>query len=318
MAEYFSVASGRGPTPAASKIHLQNNYNGLFFQDDWKIRKNLTVNLGLRWDNDSEFDAHKNFSPRLVVSLGSYAENASSVRTSECFRRSQFQPGPSSSRYLSSAAATGRVVQSLYFPRGFYGSPSLVSSLAFAVGLPGPCISNQLTDAHRFAPGRPPLPSASPMVGVDRLNRVVAAGHAPIPANAVINISNVQTLTGLSPDQYLTAAAAAIGQPAGYFEWGQFGVLNNPIIPPQVSPTTADGTFKTPHTLGFSVGVQREITKEIVFEADYFHRDIHDLLGVRLSNLAFQISRRWHRQGFDPPNTTGEIRTFRSFLPWQV
>jgi len=152
------------------------------------------------------------------------------------------------------------------------------------------------------------------MVGVDRLNRVVAPGHAFIPANAIININNVQSLTGLTPDQFLIQAAAAIGRPAGYFEWGQFGVLNNPIIPPQVSPTTADSTFRTPHTLSFSVGVQREITKDIVLEANYFHREMRDLLGVRLSNLAFRSRVAGIGRSFDPPNTTGEIRTFGPFF----
>lgn len=152
------------------------------------------------------------------------------------------------------------------------------------------------------------------MVGVDRLNTVVAPGHAFIPANAIININNVQSLTGLTPAQYLIQAAAAIGQPAGYFEWGQFGVLNNPIIPPQVAPTTADSTFRTPHTLGFSVGVQREIMKDIVFEADYYHREMRDLLGVRTSNLAFKSRVAGIGRSFDPPNTTGEIRTFGPFF----
>jgi len=152
------------------------------------------------------------------------------------------------------------------------------------------------------------------MVGVDRLNRVVAPGHAFIPANAIININNVQALTGLTPAQYLTQAAAAIGQPAGYFEWGQFGVLDNPIIPPQVAPTTADSTFRTPHTLGFSVGVQREITKDIVLEANYFHREMRDLLGTRNSNLAFKSRVKGIGRSFDPPNTTGEIGTFGPFF----
>lgn len=151
------------------------------------------------------------------------------------------------------------------------------------------------------------------MVGVDRLNRVVAPGRTPIPANTPINISNVQALTGLTPDQYLIQAAAAIGQPAGYFQWGQFGVLNNPIIPAASTPTAVDSTFQTPHTLSFSVGVQREITKDMVVEVDYFHRKMNNLLGVRLSNLAFRSRVAGIGRSFDPPGTP-ELPTFGPFF----
>jgi hypothetical protein len=306
----FLLLVAGGATPAANQIHLRNNYNGLYVQDDWKIRKNLTVNLGLRWDHDSEFDAQKNFSPRLGVAWSITPKTV--IRSHFGVFYDQFRLGLVE-QIPGFGGSDRRVVQSLYFPRGFYGSPSLVSSLAFAVGLPGPCISNRLTDAQIAGPPVVGCPFGGPMVGVDRLNRVVAPSHAFIPANAIININNVQSLTGLTPAQYLTQAAAAIGQPAGYFEWGQFGVLDNPIIPPQVSPTTADSTFRTPHTLGFSVGVQREITKDIVLEADYFHREMRDLLGVRLSNLAFRSRVAGIGRSFDPPNTTGEIRTFGPF-----
>jgi len=307
----FLLLVAGGATPEANQVHLRNNYNGLYVQDDWKIRKNLTVNLGLRWDHDSEFDAQKNFSPRLGVAWSITPKTV--IRSHFGVFYDQFRLGLVE-QIPGFGGSDRRVVQSLYFPRGFYGSPSLISSLAFAVGLPGPCISNRLTDAQIAGPPVVGCPFGGPMVGVDRLNRVVAPGHAFIPANTIININNVQSLTGLTPAQYLTQAAAAIGQPAGYFEWGQFGVLNNPIIPAQDLPTTADGTFRTPHTLGFSVGVQREITKDIVFEANYFHRQRRNLLGVRLSNLAFRSRVAGIGRSFDPPNTTGEIRTFGPFF----
>ncbi|CAN5733551.1 hypothetical protein BH20ACI3_BH20ACI3_22940 [soil metagenome] len=298
-------------TPEGNEIHLQNNYNGLFVQDDWKMRSNLTVNLGLRWDYDSEFVTKRNFSPRLGVAWAVTPKTV--VRSHFGVFYDQFRLGLVRD-VPSFGGADRRASQLLLFPRGLYGSPSFVSSIGFLSGLPGGCFSNRLTDAQITAGGLGcgfPGLGALPMIGVDRLNRVVAPGHAPIPANAVINLSNVQALTGLTPDQYAAQASAAIGQPAGYFVFGPFGVLNNAVIPPRLFPTSIDDTFKTPHTLGFSAGVQHELGKDMVVEADYYHRDIRNLLGQRKSNLAFE-SRVLGRR-FLPPFTQGEITTFGSF-----
>ena len=305
----FLLLDAGGPTPESREIHLRNNYNGLYVQDDWKILKNLTVNLGLRWEHDSEFTSKNNFAPRLGVAWAITPKTVIRAHFGKFY--DQFRLG-----LVGQVPAFGgsdrRVVQSLYFPRGFYGSPSYIASLARAVGLPGPCISNHLTDAQITAGGVVCPTGGGPIVGVDRLNNVVAPGRPPIPANSVINIGNVQGLTGLTPAQYLIQAAAAIGQPAGYFQWGQFGVLNNPIIPPQTAPTTVDSAFKTPHTLSFSVGVQRQISKDMVVEVDYFHREMRNLLGNRTSNLAFRS--RVTGRSFDPPNPGGEISTFGPFF----
>ena len=307
------LADAGGLTPAADEIHLRNNYTGLFAQDDWKIRNNLTINLGLRWDYDSEFGDKKNFAPRLGVAWTVTPKTV--VRANFGVYYDQFRLGLA--RNVPAFGGTDqRIVQNLIFPRLLYGSPSFVSSIALLSGLPGGCFANNLlgnpTDAQVTAAGTTcPLAPSLPLIGVDRLNNVVAAGHAPIPANAVVTVNNVQALTGLSAQQYADQASQAIGQPAGYFTFGPTGFLTNVIIPPQLRPTAVDDNFGIPHTLGFNVGFQRELTKDIVVEADYFHRDIRNILGVRTANLPFEARVLGRR--FTAPFTQGPIRTFGPF-----
>ncbi len=307
-AGFFTVTTSGGLTPQANEIHLRNNYNGLFVQDDWRILKNLTLNLGLRWDHDSEFKIKTNFSPRVGVAWA--IDPKTVVRAHFGYFYDNFRLGLAS-QVPEFGGADRRVIQPFSYPRGFYGVPTLVVALVNGSLFPpnGLCISTSLTDAQITSSGATcPIGPSQPYVGVDRLNRVVAAGHALIPANSVINFGNVQTLSGLTPDQYLTQASAAVGMPAGFFYWGPFGTLTHGAVPAQLLPTAVDADFATPYTLGFSVGVQREIGKDMVIEADYHHREIRNLLGQRQSNLRFQS--RVTGRSFDPPFTAGPIVTF--------
>ncbi len=308
-AGFFTLTTVGGLTPEANEIHLRNNYNGLFAQDDWKVRRNLTLNLGLRWDYDSEFKVKENVSPRLgfawAVTPNTVVRGHFGVFYDQ-YRLGLVRDVP------AFGGADQRVIQPFSYPRGFFGVPSLVVSLVNASLFPpnGLCVSTSLTDAQIAASGAA-CPFGGPLIGIDRLNRVVAAGHAPIPANAVINISNVQSLTGLTPEQYAAQASAAIGRPAGFFFFGPFGALSHAAIPPQPLPTSIDSSFSTPHTLSFSVGLQRQLTKDMVVEADYYHRDIRDILGERQTNIDFAARVLGRR--FLPPFPQGPITTFG---PW--
>jgi hypothetical protein len=302
------LSQSGGTTPADDEVHLRNNYNALFVQDDWKIRNNLTLNLGLRWEQDSEFEAKKNFGPRLGVAWGITPKTV--VRAQLGIFYDQFRLGIA--RGVPQFGGANQVTsQVLLFPRGLFGSPNFISSAGLLLLGSGPCFSNfsvpggnNLTDAQITAAGRTcPLKPSQAFIGVDRLNNVVAAGHAPIPANVPITIGNIQSLSGLTPDQYLAAANTAVGFP-GFFTWGPFGQLTNPIIPPFGAPDSLENIDKTPNTLGFSVGVQREIAKDMVVAADYHHRKIRNLLGVRLSNLAFRARVAGQARSFDPPGAS--------------
>ena len=307
-AGFFTVTTAGGLTPEANEIHLRNNYNALFFQDDWKFLSNLTLNFGLRWDYDSEFVTKENFSPRVGFAW-SPAHNMI-IRGHYGIFYDQFRLG-----LVRDVPAFGgadrRVVQPFSYPRGFFGVPTLAPAAINASLFPGGlCVSPNLTDAQ-IAAGNVACPfSPGLFIGIDRLNGVVASGHAAIPANAVINVSNIQSLSGLTPDQYLLQAAAAVGKAPGFFFWGPFGALSHAAIPAQLFPTDIDRSFKTPFTESLSIGVQHEI-KNIVFEVDYYHRNINNLLGVRETNIAF--SSRASSRSFLPPFVAGPIQTFG---PW--
>jgi hypothetical protein len=297
------IAEQGGVTPADDEIHLHNEYNALFAQDDWKILKNLTVSFGLRWDYDSQFKATKNLAPRVGVSWGITPKTV--IRSQFGIFYDQFRLGIA--RDVPPFGGANQLLgQVLVFPRGLYGSPNFISSAGLALLHVGPCFSNGFfnnsTDAQIAAGtgGSCLFNSAQPLIGVDRLNNVVATGHAAIPANSVITIGNIQSLSGLTPDQYLAQANTAIGFP-GYFTWGSTGLLTNKIIPPAGAPALLQNLDETPNTLAFSVGVQQQIGKDMVIEADYHHREIRNVLGTRLVNLAFKS--RCCGRSFDPPGT---------------
>lgn len=306
---FFTVTTAGGLTPAANEIHLRNNYNAFYVQDDYRFLPNLTVNLGLRWDYDSEFVTKQNFSPR--VGFAWTATPKTIVRGHFGIFYDQFRLGLVRD-VPSFGGADRRVVQPFSYPRGFYGVPTLAPAAINASLFPGGlCVSPNLTDAQITA-GNVACPfSPGLFIGIDRLNKVVAAGHAQIPANAVINLSNIQSLSGLTPDQYLAQAAAAVGKASGFFFWGPFGALSHAAIPAQLLPTSIDGSFKTPFTSSMSIGVQREIGKDLVVEGNYYHRNMNNLLGVRETNIAF--SSRAASRSFLAPFTAGPINTFG---PW--
>src|SRR4029450_10431278 len=46
---HFNNAEGQVGAPIAN---FRSNYFALYFQDNWKVTPKLTVNWGLRWEND--------------------------------------------------------------------------------------------------------------------------------------------------------------------------------------------------------------------------------------------------------------------------
>lgn len=315
-----------GPTPQDNLVRLRNNYNGLFVQDDWKVARRVTVNLGLRWDYDSRFPNSTDFSPRIGAAWALTPKTV--INASFGVFYDQFRAGVARDIPGFGGANIQRE-RLLSFPRLFYGNPTILTSFFQTLGRPTVCVSNAKTDAQVSAAGAScPNGLGTTLYGIDHLNSVVAPGHAPIPANTVVDIGNVQQLTGFTPDQFLAAADAAIANfagtdtadfptlPANYWTWDAFGHLTTIVGingTAGLVPISVDPKFKVPYTLNYHVGVQHEIGSDMVVTFDYYHKNIEDILTVRATNLAFEARIPGHSNELVPGTGTKRIE---SFGPW--
>ena len=284
---FFLLATTGGLTPQANDIKLRNNYNGLWGQGDWKVTRTLTANLGVRWDYDSEFNKKDNFSPRIGFAWSVNPKTV--VRGSFGYFYDHFRLGLARD-VPGFGGANIQLSQPLSFPRLFFGVPT------WAPALFGVCASTSETDAQLVTqpgfcipPGAlgPTFPGEPAQFGIDHLNKVVAAGNAPIPANAVVNLGNVQQLSGLTPAAFLTGADTAIGRPPGFWFWGPFGALSFNVNQPGNYPVTIAPGFATPYTRSETLGIQHQFGNDWVISLDYYHKDIEDILGVRETNIPF-------------------------------
>ncbi len=71
----FSLTTGQPTTP----VNLVDV--GLFVDDTWRVRPNITVSLGLRYETQDQIDDHADFAPRLSIAWGVGGKSKTAPKT---------------------------------------------------------------------------------------------------------------------------------------------------------------------------------------------------------------------------------------------
>ena len=80
------IAQGCGPTQftqsAGTPLQTVGQFDlGLFVQDDWRFRPNLTISTGLRWETQNNISDHHDIAPRIALAWAPGAKKGQTSKT---------------------------------------------------------------------------------------------------------------------------------------------------------------------------------------------------------------------------------------------
>lgn len=244
-----SINPTNGARPEYYRGFRANEF-AMYFQDDWRFKNNLTLNLGLRWEY---FGPPHNF--RSGIDSNFYFGDKSTP-----------VPNPSVNLFfptgspLAAGVARGSFQQrdheiwkkdfNNFAPRvGFawdvWGSQKLILRGGAAISYDR--IWNNLFENIRFN---------APFFSFATVGAF--GGGAGLPAGPIVT-------PGLFANPFTPANTAA---------------FNNPLFNPVPSPRHMDENLKTPYIQQFNLGLQYEFIKNFVFEANYITTSGRALTGL--------------------------------------
>ena len=145
---------------------LNNNYMGLFLQDDWRIKPNFTLAFGLRWDNESILADRNNLGPRIAFAWDPFGKGKTVVRAgagifyNRALLRTLDDFVLTSNKLLvdTDNPAAASLLTSLRFPSVLSATDARVKQLGV----------NTVTDLRRLEPGFRIPESYQASLGIER------------------------------------------------------------------------------------------------------------------------------------------------------
>jgi hypothetical protein len=229
-------------------FYLRNKYVGVYVQDAWQLRRNLTLNYGLRWDL-----------------LPPWHEKYNQMQTLMPSRQSVVYPGaPAGLVFPGDPGIPSTLVltqHANFAPRvGLAYSPDAKTSIRAGYGL-------FYTAVEGLSAG---IMSANPPYGYD-----YNSFAPPLFATPFITAASGENVGQRFPSP-IPALGASAKKPNTAVDWSQY-------LPITGVPSFFHGNV-TPYSESYTLSVQREIARDTVLTASYVGTQAHHLLVLISAN----------------------------------
>ena len=254
FASFLLGLPASGSLDVNTQSTVQAKYLATFINDDWRVKGNLTINLGLRWEHDfPEYEKYNRslngFDPAAVNPIASTAAAAYAASPNALLPASQFHALGGPTFASSSSPQIYNDKSHIFSPRvGFAWTPSALGGKTVIRGGAGILVDPILL----------PIGGTSPAVGGSNL----AYSTLNQPG---FSQNTAMTVTG---NNYLTPAATlsnpfpgGILRPSGS-SLGAATNLGSSIV-------FVDPNLRNPYVARWELSIQHELPKQFVLEVAY-------------------------------------------------